>query len=135
MTILNRNTIQNSLFRTRQENYCRTYETCSVKCGNKLLQIADEMETMVTDIVNDGSDVIIVGYFNMRNSLFSQYNGCLAPATARDKAIAAASPHVTFVNTADMVNPNDPSAYAPDGVHPSIAMAQKIGQRVADALR
>jgi lysophospholipase L1-like esterase len=111
------------------------HETCSVKCGNKLLEIADEMEALVTDIVNDGSDVVLVGYYNMKNSIYDKYNECLATSISAYKAIAASNPHVTFVHTEDMVNPNNASDYAVDGVHPSIATAQKIGRRVAEALR
>jgi lysophospholipase L1-like esterase len=112
------------------------HETCSVKCANKLDEIADEMETLVTDIVSDGSDVIIVGYFKTRNGGLAQYNECLEKFSAQSKGLAAKSPRVSFVQTADMVKTIDASNYYPlDEVHPSIKLAQKIGKRVADALR
>jgi lysophospholipase L1-like esterase len=111
------------------------YETCSVKCGDKLVEIAEELDTLITHIVGDGSDVVLVGYYDMRNSVYDKYNECRPMAAAQYQAIAAKSPHVSFVNTADLVNPNNESDYAFDGVHPSIALAKRIGHRVAEALR
>jgi lysophospholipase L1-like esterase len=109
-------------------------EPCSVKCGAKLLELAQEMEDLVTDIVRDGSDVVIVGYYPTVNQVFSKYNQCLATAMTAYETLAASNPHVTFVRTADLVDPNDGTNYVIDGVHPSIALEQKIGNRVANAI-
>jgi hypothetical protein len=100
-----------------------------------MAEIREEMETLVTDIVRDGSDVIIVGYYQMRNTGVYQYNECLTTAMVYYKQLAASSPHVTFVSTADVADPDVKSNYAWDEVHPSIELAQKIGKKVAYALK
>lgn len=118
----------------RNECPLAEHETCSVKCRNKMLELADEMETLVTDIVHDGSDVVIVGYYPMRNESYGKYNECLAQISAEYEKLAAASPRVTFVKTADLVDTADESNYAFDEVHPSIKLTKAIGKRVAAAI-
>jgi len=117
-------------------------QTCSVTCGEKLLEIADEMETLVTDIVRDGSDVVIVGYYQMNELALSPgeniglaaYNECLATIIPMYQKIADSSPHVSLIETADLVDPHDAADYFADGLHPSIAAAQRIGHRLASVL-
>lgn len=109
-------------------------ESCTVKCRDKLLELADEMETLVTDIVRDGSEVVIVGYYSMRNKEYAKYNECLRTLMSKYESLATASPHVSFVNTSDLVDPDDATNYLIDGVHPSIQVTRKIGKKVADAI-
>ena len=95
--------------------------------------IVEDMETLVTDIVNDDSDVIMVGYYPFYHShRVTWYDECFSEMNSRYQEIADSSSHVSFVSTTDLANPDDRSDYD-DGLHPSIALAKKIGERVADA--
>jgi len=111
-----------------------TTQTCTESCRNKIEEIVEEMETLVTEIVRDGSDVILVGYYSIKQSTErSWYNECVSAINSGYQEIADSSPYISFVNTMDLVDPYDASDYAPDGLHPSISLAKKIGERVADA--
>ena len=110
-----------------------TRQSCTERCGGKMEQVIKDMETLVARIVRDGSDVILVGYYPFYHSApVAWYNECVAEMDSRYQEIAESSSHVTFVSTTDLANPNDPSDYD-DGLHPSIALAKRIGERVADA--
>jgi lysophospholipase L1-like esterase len=111
-----------------------TRRSCTESCADKMEEIVDEMETLVTEIVRDGSDVIMVGYYPFYQSKkITWYDECFSEMNSMYQEIADTSPHVSFVSTTDLANPDNPSDYAPDGLHPSIALTKKIGRRVADA--
>ncbi len=112
-------------------------QPCSVACAGKKQEIAQETIALITQMVADGSHVMMVGGVLTSNfSLFPDtdyYNECwLLDTSAQD--YADSHPNVSYVNARDLADQNNPADYAIDGLHPSISLTQKIGKRVGDAL-
>jgi lysophospholipase L1-like esterase len=114
-----------------------TSQPCSIACASKKQEITDEMDALITQMVADGSHVLLVG--GVLSSVFSLsptsewYNECwLLDTSGQD--YADSHPNVTYVSSRDLANPNDRADYGVDGIHPSIRLTQKIGKRVGDAL-
>jgi lysophospholipase L1-like esterase len=114
-----------------------TSQPCSIACAPKKQEIADEMGALITQMVADGSHVLLVG--GVLSSVFSLsptsewYNECwLLDTSGRD--YADSHPNVTYVSSRDLANPNGRADYGIDGVHPSISLTQKIGKRVGGVL-
>ena len=115
-----------------------TGELCSIACADKKEEIADELDALITQMVADGSHVVMVGGVPMSNfSLFTAsawYNECWTEDPASGQAYADSRPNVTYVNARDLANPKRRADYGLDGVHPSISLTRKIGERLAGAL-
>jgi lysophospholipase L1-like esterase len=110
---------------------------CSIACADKKQEIADEMDALITEMVADGSHVVLVGgVLISRFSLSTAsdwYNECwILDTSAQD--YADAHTNVSYVNVRDLANPNNPADYGVDGVHPSIDLTRKIGGRLGVAL-
>jgi len=110
---------------------------CSTACADKKQEIANEMDALITQMVADGSHVVLVGGVLMSNFSLSAgsawYNECwLLDTSAQD--YADAHPNVSYVNARDLANPSNRADYGLDGIHPSISLTQKIGRRLGDAI-
>ena len=115
-----------------------TTQPCSIACADKKEEIADELDSLITRMVSDGSHVVMVGGVLMSNfppsSTNAWYNECWLQDPALAQAYADARPNVTYVNARDLANPNNRADYGLDGIHPSINLTRKIGERLGESL-
>lgn len=80
-----------------------------------------------------GAKVVAMGYYQLPSAAASDgYCGdALKTLTQRIESMARYDPDVLFVSMADLVSPENPEDYDPDGVHPSARSSRDIGSRIA----
>lgn len=96
-----------------------------------------EIPELVDRIRSDGARVIALGYYELpaREEESGFCGDSLSALNRRVDAMAALSSDVLFVAMADVVSPADPKAYDRDGIHPSARASQRIGRKIAHAIR
>jgi lysophospholipase L1-like esterase len=114
-----------------------TSQPCSVACASKRQEIADEMDALITQMITDGSRVLLVAGVLLSNFSLAAgsqwYNECWLMDTSAQE-YADSHPNVSYVSTRDLADPDNRADYGLDGVHPSISLNQKIGKRVGEKI-
>ncbi|SLN29980.1 SGNH/GDSL hydrolase family protein [Pseudooctadecabacter jejudonensis] len=91
----------------------------------------------VRRLQQSGTPVIFVGYYpiSVKGGPFLPCRATLDDLKSRQRQMAAGLDGVTFVDTADVIPPDNLALYASDLVHPSVDGAARIGVQIADVLR
>jgi len=96
-----------------------------------------ELPDLVRRIRSSGARVIALGYYELP-AVEDAEDFCgdaLTTLSKRIETMAALDAGVHFVSMADIMSPDDGSAYDLDRVHPSTRSSRVIGQRVAAVIR
>lgn len=96
------------------------------------------MAELVEQIVDDGHDVALMGYYEMPPDAefgFDRCNDELEVLLSRYESLAARFDTVTFIDVREVVSPTDtPEAYDEDNVHPSVEGGAMIAEHLAAVL-
>lgn len=112
-------------------------------CGPTLDKlIGPEGETgafvdLVDEMVDRGSEVVVVGYGEVRADAGYGFGACdddFAALGQRQALVASSRPEVTFVDLRPVLRADDLSAWADDRLHPSPEGSALAGKAVADAI-
>ncbi|MEL6464933.1 MAG: SGNH/GDSL hydrolase family protein [Pseudomonadota bacterium] len=112
---------------------CRACE--SVLDGLISADLAGEVPDFLTRLRQTGAQVIWMGYYASARS--GQFTGCrpyLVEYDARIERFAAQIDGLQFVDSEDVIDPDDRSLFAFDGIHPSASGARRIGTYLAQSL-
>lgn len=97
-----------------------------------------EIPDLVRNIVSDGANVMLVGYYDARSDADFGFDRCgdeVAELRRRMELTAGRTDGVWFVSAADVVSTDDTEAYAEDRVHPSVVGSELVGAHVAAAIQ
>jgi acyl-CoA thioesterase-1 len=110
------------------------------QCDDLLDDLAtvDGREGAMPDLVDAwldrGSDVVLIGYYPLKDAAWYGFDRCDATITELDRryaALAETRPAVTFFDFGDVIDPSDKGVYDFDFVHPSPKGARLIGEALA----
>jgi lysophospholipase L1-like esterase len=116
-------------------NDCNCGACDSVLDGLITADLTGEVPGFVARLQRTGAQVIWMGYYASARS--GQFAGCrpyLVEYDARLARLAALMPGLTFVDSEDVIDPDDRSLFAFDGIHPSPAGARRIGTYLAQSV-
>ena len=91
-----------------------------------------EVPAFITRVLADGGRVIWMGYY--ASARLGPFDGCrpyLVEYDARIARLAAKTANLTFVDSEDVVDPQNRRHFAFDGIHPSALGARRIGTYLA----
>lgn len=97
--------------------------------------LAGEVPDFLTRLQQTGAEVVWMGYYASARS--GQFAGCrpyLVEYDARIARLAERMDRVRFVDSEDVLDPEDRSLFAFDGIHPSPAGARRIGTYLAQSV-
>lgn len=112
---------------------CEALQTELISADGTSGQIVD----FVTQLVNDGSNVMYVGYYEIPGDAEFGFDRCGDELTEHNRRLALMATQlegVWFVNATDVVTADNREAYDADRVHPSPQGAQIVGEYVAIAI-
>ena len=98
-------------------------------------ELTGEVPSFVTDVLRTDTQVLWMGYY--ASARLGPFEGCrpfLEEYDARVARLAAQTPGMQFVDSEDVVTPNDASLFAFDGIHPSAKGARLIGAYLAQSV-
>ncbi len=97
--------------------------------------LTGEVPQFVAEIRATGVQVLWMGYYASARS--GQFAGCrpyLVQYDARMAQLAEATPGMTFIDSEDVLDPDDRANFAFDGIHPSPRGARRIGTYLAQSV-
>lgn len=97
--------------------------------------LTGEVATLVAQVLTSGTEVLWMGYYASARS--GQFTGCrqfLVELDARIARLATRTPGLAFVDSEDVINADDRSLFAFDGIHPSASGARRIGTYLAQSI-
>ncbi|WP_299047673.1 SGNH/GDSL hydrolase family protein [uncultured Tateyamaria sp.] len=115
-------------------NDCRCQACDPVLDGLIASDLTGEVPDFLARLLRTGAPVIWMGYYASARS--GQFTGCrpyLVEYDARLARLAAENTGLTFVDSEDVMDPNDRSLFAFDGIHPSPSGARRIGTYLAQS--